>query len=53
MKECWQRVSGAVLLGYLYAFRMPSLAELEKSSGIVEVAHIIISNRSTGILHMM
>lgn len=48
MKEGWKRVSGVVLLGYLYAFRMPSLAELEKSSGIVEVAYIIISNRSPG-----
>ena len=41
MRHCWEQGSVGGLLGYLYAFCMPSLAGLEKSSGIVEVAYII------------
>ena len=42
------------LLGYLYAFCMPSLAELENSLGIVDVEYIIISSFRTeaqGLAH--
>ena len=41
------------LLGYLYAFSMPSQVDLEISSGQVKVAYIIHFEQKLRILHMM
>ena len=53
MSHYWKLGSVRGLLGYLYAFCMPSLAGLEKSSSIVEVEYYHQFEGKPRILHMM